>query len=248
MPNSSPDINSLDASNLADRCQQRDEQNTHERFCYELFRRAILQAKDYQACWSFIVEIYRHHVTGWLRRTIHGLSIKEQEDMASDAFARFFKSYNSKELESAQHRMASVMRFLRVCAMSEAIDELRRRKRRPEQPMSNEDMDLLHMGVSAPQDVIPGMILTEHPELETEYALWQRQVWQRITQLIRNERERIVAESSLSDQLKPRDIHNLHPGIFKSAAYVSEVKRMLFNRLAQDKVMQALYENRPTER
>ena len=119
------DASTYTAELLAQTCASRQGDGSHEPYCTELFRRAILRLADGDACWVKILDAYSGQVKAWVRKRLFGVSQEELDDLVHDSFARFNRYYTADKLQAANHGIGSVMAFLRSCANSVAIDEIR---------------------------------------------------------------------------------------------------------------------------
>ena len=114
--------------------------------------------------------------------------------------------------------------------------------------MPDEDLDRLSGELLSSQHPQPMIAPRSTPDSETERNIWTQQFWRRVYELVRNDKERIVAELTLSEGLMPRQIYALHPKLFRDVPQVNETKRALFERLEQDLILQELHKNRPDAR
>jgi RNA polymerase sigma factor (sigma-70 family) len=224
---------------LAQACADRQSDNAHEPFCFELFRRAITRLADGSECWEKILALYRGQVAAWLRSILNNVRQSEIDDLVSDTFLRFFRYYTAKKLDGAGRGIASIMAFLKKCARSEAVDALRSRQRsRIDDNGKADSGETLHHTQTTITEPAP-----ESPDLAAERKQLMTEVWQRIEAIARNEKERTVARLAFSEGLPPRKIYASRPDLFKNAADVSETKRTLCERLSQDMLLLALLRN-----
>jgi DNA-directed RNA polymerase specialized sigma24 family protein len=180
----------------------------------ELIRRAI---RDHdQDAWASLLSLYRPVVLASLRRHAASTVASEGEDYwVNRAFERFWSAITADRLDQFPS-LGSLLRYLQLCAHSVILDELRARRRAPCASLNEAAEDL-----AAP--------------LGAEDAVLDRlsagELWRTITAEARDEPERLVAYLSLVRDLKPGQIHTLHPEHFASPVDVYRVKRNLLERL-----------------
>jgi DNA-directed RNA polymerase specialized sigma24 family protein len=204
----------MTVADLAGRCSQemaksRRREPADDRFCFELFRRAIL-LRDPDA-WVAIVHQYSRLAQSWL-----GVPEPEAEALANEAFARLWQQITPDRFQHGFHHLAGVLAYLRKCAISVAITYKRRLAREQQLLALLQDLALL----SSKPDPLLG--------LDTQELV------ARVRDCLADEQERLVISLSFEHGLKPKEIHQRHPGKFASPHEVSRIKERVLERLRRD--------------
>jgi hypothetical protein len=214
-------IRQLSVADLGARCatetgRYQDHRSSSDAFAVELFRRAICERDE--LAWEAVYAQYRGMVCSWLCRHPAWPSIGDDpEGWMNCVFERFWAAVTAERFDSFP-TLAALLRYLKLCAHSVLLDELRARHVRQMQPFS-EDI------------VATGMGNVERTVLEsaTSEALWAV-----IDAEVKDDAERLVAWLSLVLGLKPHEIHARHPEQFASVKQVYTVKRNLIDRLRRN--------------
>ena len=215
---------------LATACADRQADASHEPFCVELFRRALhgLQHES-GVCWAHISTTYSSLVAGWVRLKARGLAPHEQTALTADVFARFWKYFTPSHLQVARG-LGPILGFLRSCAVSVALDWVRSAQRQREDSLNALDGS----------DAAPALTV-ESAENTAQRQIMLDAIWQAIAAEVRNERERVVAQLTFSEGLKPAQIYAAHTELFRHAADVHEAKRVLLERLRHNPTLREYY-------
>lgn len=209
----------MDVSVLTEACQRESgkffrDQPTDDRFCYELFRRALKYKNQY--AWEGLWATYRNLVSGWIR----GYSGFEQtntplEELVTLSFEKFWFAFSNKSIDNFP-TLPALLQYLRLCCASTVTDRLRRRKR----DRYLTDIDEAYYLAS---DQKPDNQVVEEEERE--------QFWYKIQDLLNDEQEKLLIRSYFILGFKPRHIHNKYPETFPTVQDVYRVKRNVMNRL-----------------
>jgi hypothetical protein len=199
---------------------------------FELFRRAITLRDEY--AWCALYEFYYHLVGSWILRSQAGaarVDMAELDALINQAFAKFSRSTRAKQFADFVS-IEALLAYLRSCARSVAIDELRSRQvRQTEEPLEMLGQDLL---VDDPADAVISRICSA-------------QIWHVITtHLLHGEEERIVLQE-ISRGTKPQDIQHRYSRLFRTVDEVYRVKHNIMDRLRRNKELLHLLE-RPSSR
>lgn len=202
---------------LRENCQKRSTGFMHERYCFEIFYRAICESS--QHCWSIIYEQYLGMVYQWVlenskgSRTIGETSL---EEMVSEAFGAFWKAYTCEKLQLASNGLASVLNFLKSCAWSSVQHALRRLRAKQQQA---------EIGMSDPDT--KGLSITNRREIpEVTRSDMEQQLWNIVENCCNNEMERVIAYLRYVNGWKPKEIMQQQPGL---VADISEIYNILRN-------------------
>lgn len=217
---------------LADGCRQVKHDNSHEIYCFELFRRAI-QEKSEQ-CWAALYTQYSKLVAHWIgqfSKSSAPLLETPAEDLVTDTFTAFWRAFTTEKLNNA-NQLAPVLGYLKSCAATAVLQAKRREERRVKQAAWNqESLDSDRNTQEA----------SSRPEQMMIAAMWQEKLWQIVNGCCHDERERLLARLSFVSDLKPTEILERHPGLFTDVAEIYTMRRNLKNRLWRDKALQELW-------
>ena len=220
-------LDTLSPAELRQFCSKRVErQNLHESYCYELFRRAIVQ-KD-QHCWAEVIEQYRYLVYGWLRPFMPTGQIGETtvEEMSYRVFTKFWQFYGQSHLQEA-HGLASILDYLKSCVRTCVLEEERAYQRHAR-----------HLLETQAEQHETG----RHVADEALRNLHRDQLWKLIRESCKDEQEQLIAWLTFQSGLTPREILALHPQQFNGVEEVHTMKRNLLDRLRRNKELRAAWE------
>lgn len=209
----------MDVNDLTQACQRESgkffrDQPTDDRYCYELFRRALKYKNQY--AWEGIWATYRNLVSGWIR----GYSGFEQtntplEELVTLSFEKFWFAFSNKSIDNFP-TLPALLQYLRLCCASTVTDRLRRRKR----DRYLTDIDEAYYLASEQK---PDNQVVEEEEREL--------FWHKIQDLLNDDQEKLLIRSYFILGFKPRHIHNKYPETFPTVQDVYRVKRNVMNRL-----------------
>ena len=186
-----------------------------EECCFEIVRRAVCEGD--QAAWDAVVVQYRGLVRAWIRQHPASSALSEEaEYWVHCAFARFWAAVGPGRF-GAFSSLGAVLRYLKLCAHSVLLDEVRRRAATPSEPLSAHEARL-----EAPAG--PDAAVDE---------LAARELWRAIGAALPDETERLVAHLCLALGMRPAEIHARYPERFPTAAAIYRVKRTLLDRLGR---------------
>lgn len=218
---------------LADGCRQVKADNTHEPYCFELFRRAIVEKSE--QCWSILYEQYSKLVIHWIvqfARSSAPLLATPTDELVADAFTAFWRAFTAEKLTNAE-RLANVLSYLKSCTVTAVLQAKRREERNSKESEWNEVV------VEQQRRTQPN----NRPDQIILQQLWQEKLWQLVNSCCHDERERLLARLSFVSDLKPGEILERHPGLFADVAEIYAMRRNLKNRLWRDKALQELWGN-----
>jgi len=212
-------LEAMEVAELAERCSQemaksRRRKPADERYCLELFRRAIVQ-RDQEA-WEAVFHQYRRLMYSWI-----GASHPEAEDLVNEVFARFWQKITPDEFQRRFHHLGEVLAYLRVCAKNLVINRWRCQER--------EKKILAILGDTRPT--------IRSPESEALENIARQELAAHINTRLQDERERLVFYLSYELGFKPKEIYEQYPGKFESAKEVSRIKERVLKRLSRDPVV-----------
>ncbi|MCB0254869.1 MAG: sigma-70 family RNA polymerase sigma factor [Anaerolineae bacterium] len=218
------EITSLTLAGLAHRCSE----ETHlffrrleydPRYCYELFRRAIVDAdQDAHAC------LYRQYlplVAGWVERHPAFRTTSEDTDyFVNRAFEKLWHAITPVRFTRFDD-LKSLLRYLKMCTNSAIVDF----NRRSELALIDDGSDSDELRVApAPGDI----------EEDTIARVDRSQFWRLIVERLNNDKERAVIYASFVLGMKPAELLESQPQLFDDIKDVYRTKQNVLERLRRD--------------
>lgn len=193
-----------------------------ERFCLELFRRAV--AEHDENCWQELQSVYRDQVLSWCRRSAQGPET-DIEELAALTWEKFWQHFTAEKL-SASNGSAAVLLYLKMCARSAAVDVGRARG-------SARSLD------EAPAEIADsGRLPAEEYARKAAFA----QFWAMVNEVLRDQREAILVHLTYELGLKPAEIQAQRPDLFPSIKEVYQLTRNLLDRLRRNRELREWFE------
>ncbi len=180
---------------------------------YELFRRALV-ARD-EAAWAALYAQYQGLVRAWLVQQPGLASADDLDDLTVRAFARFWQAVPPERFALFPN-LASLLRYLKLCAVTALIDEGRARR--------TGECRLVENQLPPPTSVagIDELVLD---------GLTAESLWQAVEAALPDPAERLVIRLSFVAGLKPRQIAAAYGQVFPSVDAVYHRKRLALDRL-----------------
>ena len=214
-------------SSLAVRCENTQPDNSHEPFCFELFRRAIVDRSS--LCWHYLHNQYYRLVRYWV--SSHAPPDPDTvDDLTQEAFTAFWRFYTADKLARARG-LGDVLAYLKTCAAS-AVIQLHRK------------IDRAVVEMEWDEQMVDAHIAARSVEKSAFQDLNTRRLWAVIVSCCHDDRDRLLARLLLLDDLKPRQIVDQHPEVFPDVSEVYRIKRNLFDRLRRNPILRAMCEKR----
>ena len=217
---------------LAENCRQSRPDNSHEPFCFELFRRAIVEKSE--QCWSAVYQQYKKLVYGWIiqfAKSSEQIGAISSEEMVLDAFTAFWRAYTPEKLKNAD-RLASVLAYLKSCAATSVLQARRK-------------AESIALETAWNDGVVESEMMTAQAQAGAESTVLQQistdRLWDIVEHCCHNEKDRIIARLSLVANLKPRVILEHHPELFTDVAEIYMLGRNLKQRLSRDEALRDLW-------
>jgi len=186
--------------------------------CYELFRYALV-LQDEEA-WAALYSQYSRLVRRWL-----GSVPGDPDALVNRVFERFWRALPSERFSDFRI-LDDILRYLKRCAQSVAIDARRQEERERVERAAfalMEKATIEEVSVERILDQITGDQLYE-------YAMG----------CLNNSQERLAFHASFEWNMSPRMIAERWPSIFASGQEVSKVKERILRRLRRDEGLLAL--------
>lgn len=214
----------LTIADLADRCAQETERFFHgdnhdPRYCFELFRRAILE-RD-QSAWEIIHVQYQALVTGWVKQ--HRAFEAGGEEVQYFVNRAFEKVWIALTPEHFTHfpDLRSLLRYLKMCVHSAIVDH----NRAAEQSAGDVDID-------AP--AVENKLQSPAIEDQAFDQAFRRQFWNWIDGRLHDDEERLVIRCSFIFGMKPQEIYERFHELFDDVDEIYRIKQNVLARLRRD--------------
>jgi DNA-directed RNA polymerase specialized sigma24 family protein len=214
----------LTLAGIAHRCAHETEfffqrQGYDPRYCFELFRRAIIDRN--QRAWELLYRVYRPLVARWVERhSAFSASGEEVQYFVNRAFEKMWIALPPDKFSHFSN-LKSLLRYLQMCVHSVILDQVR-------------VVEQAVVGVQA-EDMTDESSATAASVDSQALARVQRQeFWDQINARLRNEKERRVVYGSFVLALKPRELYAQFPETFCDVNEVYRVKENVLARLRRD--------------
>jgi len=192
-------------------------------FSFELFRRAVV-ARD-EVAWQSLHGIFNEQVHSWCRLATLGRST-DAEELVCVTWEKFWLNFTPAKLAAASGG-PGVLRYLKMCARSAAIDAARSRA-----PAFSLDESPVEEADRKP-------VLSEaHAEREAHACFWAI-----VNDTLRDDRERVLAYLMYERGLRSCEVQAKRPDLFPSASEVYRVTRNLLDRLKRNRALLAWFED-----
>jgi len=206
---------------LAARCQNTRPDASHEPFCFELFRRAIVAGCS--LCWHYLHNQYYSLVRYWVCQRAPP-DPDTIDDLTQETFTTFWRFYTPDKLARAGG-LGNVLSYLKSCAAS-AVAQVHRKANRT---VLEAEWD---------EQAVDAHVSTHSAEASALQQVTAKQLWAAVKACCNDERDHLVARLILQTGLKPRHVAEQHPDLFPDVSEVYRVKRNLLSRLRRDPVLQ----------
>ena len=197
-----------------------------DRFCLELFRRAIVNRDD--AAWVCIYQQYAPLVLTWVTQRQSATPLLEQEGSAplvNAAFAKFSQALTPAKMGNFDS-LAAILKYLKMCVQSVVADEVRARQVR----QYEETLELIEQEPAS-----------DDPADDVISSISAQGLWQIIQEELNSEDERLLIYLAYVQGMKPAEISNLHRQFFPTVEDVYRIKRNVLERLRRNKRLQLLF-------
>ncbi|GCE28235.1 hypothetical protein KDA_37190 [Dictyobacter alpinus] len=199
---------------------------SNDRFCLELFRRAILYRND--EAWGSLYQQYAPLVLTWVTQHQSATPILGQDGSAplvNAAFAKFAQALTPTKISNFD-TLAAILKYLKMCVHSVVADEVRVRQ-------SRQYEDTLESIEHEPASADPADDVVSN--------LSAQDLWKLILEEVRSEDERVLIYEAYVHGMKPGEICRQHPRYFASVDDVYRIKRNVLERLRRNRRLQSLF-------
>jgi DNA-directed RNA polymerase specialized sigma24 family protein len=215
-------LQSLTLAGIVHRCTQETErffrrQGHDPRFCFELFRRAIVDRS--QHAWAQVYTQYRPLVAGWVERhSAFTSSGEEVQYFVNRAFEKMWSALTPAKFTKFPN-LKSLLRYLQMCVHSAILDQVRR--------MELAVVDIQDELVMGQAGQVPGGD-------DALARIHRQELWSEISRRLHDEQERSVVYGSFVLGLKPREIVAQFGDQFGDVREVYRAKENVLARLRRD--------------
>jgi hypothetical protein len=223
------DLQTLPLSGLRHHCAQESDRFFHRqehdpRFCYELFRRAMLE-RDEDA-WAGIYQQYQRLALHWVQQhpTFY-VSGEEAQFFLNRAFEKMWLGITPDKFPTFTD-LKALLRYLQMCVHSVMIDFARQKESRLVlEAVEEAGRQLAVRGTAS------GTIRNTAVEDKIASHLDRQALWQWLQEQCKDEKEVAILEGMFVLGLKPREVQDNYPRLFGSVNDVYRVKENLLARL-----------------
>jgi hypothetical protein len=226
-PTDEQDIAYWPLATVAQLCRQESlhylQRTTHDpRFCFELFRRAILQRNEH--AWATLFIQYTQETPlapHWVEH--HPLFLASGEDtdyFVNRAFEKMWAALRPEKFDRFPD-LASLLRYLKLCVNSVITDHMRRIEH---EAIPWEDLER----------PIDDHVMTD--------SLPRQEFWRMIDSRLRDTQERTAIFCRFDAGMKPAEIQTQYPDLFADVKDVYRVLQNVLNRLRHDPSLRAYLE------
>lgn len=203
-------------------CQEatRQDRNTEEGYCFELFRRALDEQNE--EAWVALQQQYHRLVLQWCYAVARDLSQEESEDIARESIERFWRTLRQVTITERFEHVGGLLKYLQQCVVSTILDNRRQEGRRKRL------MERMYLSEAVGQAVMS-------PEREALDRIMHEEQFRRVREWIREHitdpQELLVIKGSFEEDLKPAEIAQRYPEVFPSIQVVRQIKERILKRL-----------------
>lgn len=217
----------LSLGSIAQRCAQETDlffrrQAYDPRYCFELFRRAILHSNE--RAWEFVFHQYHPLVASWVKRHSAFSSTGEEiQYFVNRAFERMWSALTPEKFDHFSD-LKAVLSYLQMCVHSAIIDAVRL--------AGPTTVDIDHKTLAL-KSRTPGSSIEDRALQRAQ----NEELWRLINERMGNEKERLVVYGSFVLALKPRQLHSQFQGSFESVQEIYRIKQNVLARLRRDRAL-----------
>jgi RNA polymerase sigma factor (sigma-70 family) len=199
---------------------------SNDRFCLELFRRAIVKRDD--DAWACIYQQYAPLVLTWVTQHQSAAPLLGQDGsgpLVNAAFAKFSQALTAAKMGNFD-TLAAILKYLKMCVHSVVADEVRARQSR----QYEETLDALEHEPAS-----------DDPAEDVVSSISAQGLWQVIQEELNGEDERILIYLAYVQGMKPSEISSQHRKHFPTVDDVYRIKRNVLERLRRNRRLQLIF-------
>lgn len=195
------------------------DQNYDPRYCFELFRKAILERDQF--AWDAVFAQYGPLVSRWVQQHSRFEATGEEvQYFVNRAFEKIWVALAPEKFQ-AFTELGPLLRYLKMCVHSVISDYGR----------SQELAELLSLAEESAVEIADSSPSLEEKALERTDRL---KFWEAVNLRLQDEKERRVVYDSFVLGLKPRQVFERMSGLFASIDEIYLVKQNVLARLRRD--------------
>ncbi len=214
----------LTLAGIAHRCAQETErffqrQSHDPRYCFELFRRAILEHD--QLAWEMIHAQYQPLVAGWVQHhPAFEAGDEEVQYFVNRTFEKIWVALTPEKF-SRFSDLQPLLRYLKMCVHSVIVDH-------------NRSAEQSAWDIQAEESAVENIANDQAIEDGVLDQMYQHQLWEWINARLNDEKERLVVYGSFTLALKPRELYVQFRTMFSDVDEVYRIKQNILARLRRD--------------
>lgn len=211
-------------ADIAHHCAQETErffqrQSHDPRYCFELFRRAILEHD--QLAWELINTQYQPLLAGWVQHhPAFDASGEEVQYFVNRTFEKLWVALTPEKF-SRFSDLKPLLRYLKMCVHSVIVDH-------------NRSAEQSTWDIRAGESDVESMPDGSAMEDQVLDEMYQHQLWEWINARLNDEKERLVVYGSFTLALKPRELYSQFRTMFSDVDEVYRIKQNILARLRRD--------------
>jgi len=232
MPNET-DPRLLTLVDIVQRCTQETElffqrQDHDSRYCFELFRRAILEHD--QSAWEMIHVQYQSLVSGWIQRhPAFESSGEEIQYFVNRAFEKIWVALTPDKFNRFAD-LRPLLLYLKMCVHSVIVDHNRLAEQFVWNTQSEEPV---------PESIAYEAVLEDQAMEQVS----RQQFWEWINSQLHDEKERVVIHGSFVLALKPRELYDRAQLMFTDVDEVYRIKQNVLARFRRNPEFKKIRDN-----
>ena len=217
------ELGTLTLAGLSHRCAQESDRffnrQPHDpRFCFELFRRAILHRNE--RAWERVYGQYQPLVAGWVERhSMFTAADEEVQYFMNRAFEKMWRVLTPEKFSDFPD-LKSLLRYLQMCVHSVIVDAVRRREQ-----------------TEALEDVRQSALKNRSGQRVEERVLGRvrrQELWSLLLERLKDEKEEKVIYGTFVLGLKPSQLYAEFQETFANVSEVYRVKENVLARFRRD--------------
>jgi RNA polymerase sigma factor (sigma-70 family) len=201
---------------------------SNDRFCMEIFRRAIVQRDD--DAWSCIYQQYAPLVLTWITQRQSAAPLLSQDGsgpLVNAVFAKFAQALTPAKMENFDS-LAAILKYLKMCVHSVVADEVRARQSR----QYEETLEMIEQEPAS-----------DDPADDVISSISAQGLWQIIQEELNSEDERMLIYLAYIQGMKPSEISIRQQRLFPTVDDVYRIKRNVLERLRRNRRLQAMFKH-----
>src|SRR5438552_6243756 len=198
---------------------------SNDRYCLELFRRAIVKRDD--DAWSCSYQQYAPLVLTSVTQHQSAAPLLGQDGSAplvNAAFAKFAQPLTPAKMEHFDS-LAAILKYLKMCVHSVVADEVRSRQSR----QYEETLELIEQEPAS-----------DDPADDVISTISAQGLWTVIQEELNGEDERMLIYLAYIQGMKPSEISSQHRRFFPTVDDVYRIKRNVLERLRRNRRLQMM--------